>query len=319
MSNNDFDFSDFDIAVIVPCHNEEGAIESVVSDFKKYMPSAKIYVYNNNSTDNTVGVAKKAGAVVREEMLPGKGNVVRRMFSDVEADIYIMVDGDDTYDASVSPDLVNHLIQHDLDMVNGARVTEITEAYRFGHKFGNWLLTTLVSRIFGKRFEDMLSGYRVFSRRFVKSFPALSSGFEIETELTIHALELKMPVGEVETQYKDRAEGTESKLRTYSDGIRILKTIALLVKEERPFQFFSLISVVLVVFSLVVGWPVISEYIETGLVPKFPSAILASGLMILSFLTFACGLILDTVTLGRKEIKRMCYLRIPLGKSNNGN
>jgi glycosyltransferase involved in cell wall biosynthesis len=302
---------DIKIALITPCHNEEAAIGKVVEDFKNFLPEADIYVYNNNSTDDTVGVATSAGAIVREELFPGKGNVVRRMFSDVEADIYVLVDGDDTYHAESSPMLINHLLENNLDMVNGARQSEIEEAYRFGHRFGNWMLTSLVSSIFGNQFKDMLSGYRIFSRRFVKSFPALSSGFEIETELTIHALELKMPVDEITTPYKERPEGSESKLRTIHDGIRILKTIALLVKEERPFHFFSLLALILAITSIIIGWPVITEYLNTGLVPRFPTAILASAIMILSFLSFTCGLILDTVTLGRREIKRMNYLRIP--------
>ena len=299
------------VAVLVPCHNEEATIGAVVRDFRAYLPEAIVYVYNNNSTDKTVEVALEVGAVVREESFPGKGNVVRRMFSDIEADIYVLVDGDDTYHAASSPKLIQHLIDKNLDMVNGARITEIAEAYRFGHQFGNWLLTTLVATIFGNQFRDMLSGYRIFSKRFTKSFPALSTGFEIETELTVHALELRMPVDEIDTPYKERPEGSVSKLSTYKDGFRILKTIALLVKEERPFQFFSGIALALLFTSLIAGWPVISEYIDTGLVPRLPTAILASGLMILSFASFVCGLILDTVTLGRREMKRMSYLRIP--------
>ncbi len=299
------------IAVLVPCHNEEAAIEAVINDFKASLPEASIYVYNNNSQDRTVEIAEKAGAIVRDETFPGKGNVVRRMFSDIEADIYVLVDGDDTYHAASAPRLIQHLLDNNLDMVNGARKTEIEEAYRFGHQFGNWLLTSLVAVMFGNQFKDMLSGYRVFSKRFTKSFPALSAGFEIETELTVHALELRMPVDEIDTPYKDRPEGSVSKLNTYKDGFRILKAIALLVKEERPFQFFSGVAILFAIAGLVAGGPVISEYMDTGLVPRLPTAILASGLIILSFASFACGLIVDTVTLGRKEMKRMAYLRIP--------
>lgn len=300
-----------DIAVILPCHNEEVAIGDVIRGFREALPSADIYVFDNNSTDKTKEVAQQAGAIVREEKLQGKGNVVRRMFRDIEADYYIMADGDDTYDASASAKLLQHAINNQLDMVNGARITDKTDAYRAGHKFGNKLLTKIVATIFGNRIEDMLSGYRVFSRRFVKSFPALSSGFEIETELTIHALELRMPIAEIETEYTGRPAGSESKLHTFRDGLRILKLIVILIKEERPLQLFSSIFVILAAISVFLAWPIVSEYMQTGLVPRFPTAILSTGIMLLAFVSLTSGLILDSVTHGRREIKRLCYLSVP--------
>ena len=299
------------VAVLIPCYNEEVAIPKVVADFRAVLPGATIYVYDNNSKDGTAAAARAAGAVVRTELLQGKGNVIRRMFADIEADAYVMVDGDDTYDASSAPAMVRLMVENRLDMVNGARVTEIEAAYRRGHRFGNAVLTGIVRLIFGNRVSDMLSGYRVFSRRFVKSFPALAAGFETETEFTIHALELKMPVGEVVTTYKDRPAGSTSKLRTYSDGLRILRTIVVLVKEERPLQFFSLSGLVLLLLAFGLAVPVVADYLRTGLVPRLPTAVLATGLVLLSFLSFTCGLILDSVTRGRKELKRMAYLAIP--------
>lgn len=299
------------IAVLVPCYNEETAIAKVVADFKAALPGAIVYVYDNNSKDRTVEMARAAGAVVRQEPLQGKGNVVRRMFADIEADVYVMVDGDDTYHAASAPQLVRKLINEKLDMVNGARVTQIEAAYRPGHRFGNVLLTSLVTMVFGRRTNDMLSGYRVFSRRFVKSFPALAGGFETETELTVHALELRMPLAEVETPYKDRPPGSVSKLSTYKDGFRILWMITRLVKEERPMQFFGVAAAVLALFALVFGIPVVVTFMETGLVPRLPTAVLSTGLIILSFLSLACGFILDTVTRGRREMKRLRYLQIP--------
>ncbi len=296
------------IAVLIPCYNEEAAIGSVVRDFRAALPDAIVYVYDNNSKDRTVEVARAAGAVVRSEPLQGKGNVMRRMFADIEADVYVLVDGDDTYHAASAPLLVKRLWDERLDMVNGARVTEIVAAYRPGHRFGNLVLTGMVARIFGSRIGDMLSGYRVFSRRFVKSFPALASGFETETELTVHALELRMPIAEVKTPYKDRPPGSHSKLNTIRDGIRILRAIVMLVKEERPLPFFSALFGLLALLSMVLGIPVIATYFETGLVPRFPTALLATGLMLLGFLSLTCGLILDTVTHGRREAKRMHYL-----------
>ncbi len=299
------------IAVLIPCHNEQEAIQDVVHDFRRALPNARIYVYDNNSSDQTCEVARASGAIVRREMLQGKGNVVRRMFADIEADIYVLVDGDGTYEAAAAPKLVRALIEEQLDMVNGRRVTDIEAAYRPGHRLGNQVLTGLVRLIFGDRFRDMLSGYRVFSRRFVKSFPALASGFEIETELTVHALELRMPTMEFDTAYRDRPEGSTSKLRTFRDGFRILRTIAVLVKEERPLAFFSTLALVLSALSLALGIPVVATYFETGLVPRLPTAVLATGVMLLAFLSLGCGLVLDTVTHGRRELKRMRYLEIP--------
>lgn len=296
------------IAVLVPCYNEEVAIPIVVRDFSKALPDANIFVYDNNSHDRTIEVAQAAGAVVGSETLQGKGNVVRRMFADVEADVYVIVDGDDTYDAAAAPRLISILLDHQLDMVNARRVTDAVGAYRAGHRLGNKLLSSMVYMIFGDRCRDVLSGYRVLSRRFVKSFPALSEGFEIETEMTIHALELRMPMTEVDTAYKARPEGSVSKLRTYRDGIRICWNIFLLVKEERPLPFFGAIFLALALFSGALSVPVLITYFETGLVPRFPTAVLATGTMLVGFLSLVCGLVLDTVTLGRREVKRMRYL-----------
>ena len=303
--------SDIKVAVLIPCYNEATPIGSVVADFRAALPDADIYVYDNNSTDDTAEVARAAGAIVRVETQQGKGNVVRRMFADIDADVYVMVDGDNTYEAKAAPNLIARLTEETLDMVSGCRVTEIQEAYRPGHRFGNWMLTSLVAHIFGKRTKDMLTGYRVFSRRFVKSFPALSRGFEIETELTVHALELRMPIADVDTAYIDRLPGSDSKLNTIRDGLRILKMIALLVKEERPLAFFGGIGVFFGVVSIVLGVPIVIEYLETGLVPRFPTAILASAIMVIGVLSVMSGLILDTVTLGRREAKRMAYLSFP--------
>lgn len=317
MKNNSFDPSlagtqeGRRIAVLVPCYNEQEAIGQVVRDFRQALPEAIVYVYDNNSRDETRARAAAAGAVVRSETQQGKGFVVRRMFADVEADVYVLVDGDDTYHAPSAPLLVERLLAEQLDMVVGRRVTEIEQAYRPGHRLGNRLLTGVVARVFGDRFKDILSGYRVFSRRFVKSFPALTKEFEIETELTVHALELDMPIAEVDTPYKDRPAGSVSKLRTYRDGVRILTAILVLFKEERPLAFFGLAGLALAVLALGLGYPVLTEYLRTGLVPRFPTAILATGLMILAFLSFTSGLVLETVTRGRKELKRLAYLTIP--------
>lgn len=305
------------IAVLVPCYNEEASIEAVVRDFKAALPTATIYVYDNNSKDRTSEIARAAGAVVRREPLQGKGNVVRRMFADIEADVYVMVDGDDTYHAPSAGKLVAKLLDEKLDMVNGARVTD-WENYRAGHRLGNVMLTTLVTMVFGKRTDDLLSGYRVFSRRFVKSFPVLAGGFEIETELVVHALEMSMPLGEVETPYKDRAPGSVSKLSTFRDGFRILWMIGKLIKEERPMQSFGLISVLMALISVIIAVPLFITYYETGLVPRFPTAVLATGLGLLSFLSLTCGLILDTVTRGRREMKRLRYLEIPAPDFDSG-
>jgi hypothetical protein len=303
-----------DIAVIVPCYNEEVAIGRVVTEFRRALPNARIYVYDNASTDRTAEVARQAGAIVGLEPFKGKGNVMRRMFSDVDADVYVLVDGDDTYDASAAPVLVRTLLDNQLDMVNGARVTQIKEAYRFGHRFGNAMLTGLVQKIFGNRFGDMLSGYRVFSRRFVKSFPATSSGFEIETELTVHALELRMKTAEMPTRYKDRPAGSASKLNTIRDGIRILRMIGLLVKEERPLMFFSCAALALALVSVGLSVPIVMEFLQTGLVPRLPTAVLSVGIMLVAVLSMVCGLVLDTVTHSRREIKRLAYLAMPAPK-----
>ena len=300
---------DLSIAVIIPCYNEEITIKKTIHACQNAIPTASIYVYDNNSSDRTIQIAKSSGAIVRTENLQGKGNVVRRMFADVEADIYVMIDGDDTYDMTNTQELIDILICNNLDMLNGRRVANIKSAYRRGHRLGNRLLTNVVSMMFDNRFDDLLSGYRIFSRRFVKTFPAMARGFEIETELTVHAMELRMPVAEYDVNYSDRPEGSVSKLRTYQDGFRILKTIAVLVREERPMAFFGGAFILLVSLSLLLAWPVFSTYLETGLVPRFPTAILSTGLMLLGFLNLACGLILDTVTLGRRELKRISYLR----------
>jgi len=299
------------IAVLLPCYNEEGAIAKTVADFKAALPDAVIYVYDNNSTDKTADVARAAGAVVRTEMAQGKGNVVRRQFADIDADIYVMADGDDTYDASAAPSMIARLIEDKLDMVAGKRIETAEAAYRRGHKFGNWLLTSLVRFFFRSPFEDMLTGYRVMSRRFVKSLPFTATGFGIETELTVHVARMMTPVAEVDTHYKERPEGTVSKLRTYRDGWRILMTIAKLVRQERPLVFFGVIAIFLALFSLGIGLPVVIEFIRTGFVTTLPSAVLAASLALLSALAAMTGLILDTVTRGRWETKRLHYLSFP--------
>lgn len=300
-----------EIAVLLPCYNEALVIETVVERFRAAIPHATIYVYDNNSTDNSLEQARNSRAVVRCEPRQGKGFVVRRMFADIDADIYIMCDADETYDASAAPDLIDQLISNGLDMVVGTRVDVGGSAYRPAHKFGNWMLTSLVRTMFGGGFSDMLSGYRVFSRRFVKSFPLMSQGFEIETELTVHALQLEMPVVEVPTRFTDRIEGSESKLRTFSDGTRILWTIITLLKQERPLYLFGVAAMALMGLSLLLGYPVIAEYLRSSTVPRLPMAVLATGTMILAFLSLFSGLILDTVTRGRQEAKRLRYLEFP--------
>jgi glycosyltransferase involved in cell wall biosynthesis len=306
------------IAVLIPCFNEEEAIGSVVRNFRAILPDAAIYVYDNNSTDRTAAEAAAAGAIVRSEALQGKGNVVRRMFADVEADIYLMTDGDETYHAPSAPLMIDRLVGDNLDMVVGSRLkTDVADAFRAGHHLGNVMLTGAVSFIFGNRFNDMLSGYRVFSRRFVKSFPAVSAGFEIETELAVHALALRMPVSEIETPYGARPVGSASKLRTFRDGFRILLMILLLFKEEKPLAFFSLVFAILSVLSVGLAVPVVVTFMQTGLVPRLPTAILATGIMLLAFLSLACGFILDNVTRGRREIKRLAYLALP-GPADHG-
>jgi glycosyltransferase involved in cell wall biosynthesis len=297
------------IAVLVPCYNEETTVAEVVHAFRSALPDAAVYVYDNNSKDRTADVARAAGAEVRRETHQGKGYVVRRMFADIDADIYVLADGDATYDAPSARAMIDRLIDERLDMVVGARVDREEAAYRRGHRTGNRLLTGFVRHIFGQSFSDMLSGYRVFSRRFVKSFPVLTGGFEIETELTIHALELQLPVGEVNTPYYSRPEGSASKLNTWSDGFRILFTIFQIYRAERPLRFFSAIAVLLALISIGLAIPIVITFLQQGNVPRFPTAILATGLMLASLLSFACGLVLDTVTRGRREIKLLAYLR----------
>lgn len=300
-----------DVAVLVPCYNESATIRQVVEGFRRCLPIATIYVYDNNSTDPTATIAEEAGAIVVREPLQGKGNVVRRMFADIEADVYVLVDGDATYDAGAAPALIEKMLDEQLDFVNGRRIAVDAGAYWPGHRLGNQVLTGLVAWTFGDRLIDMLSGYKVLSRRFVKSFPALSSGFETETEIAVHALELNMPIGEMDTTYSERPTGSESKLSTFRDGFRILRLIAILIKEERPLPFFGAIFVILLAISLIVGIPVVIEFFETGMVPRLPTAVLATGVALLGFLSLVCGLILDTVTYGRRELKRLHYLAVP--------
>lgn len=312
--------NDPSVAVLLPCYNEEAAIAQTVAAFRAALPDATIYVYDNNSRDLTVEVAEAAGAVVRRERLQGKGAVVRRMFADIDADVYVMADGDATYDAAAAPALVERLLAEQCDMVVGSRVHEAAEAYRRGHQFGNAMLTGMLAQLFGRSFTDILSGYRVFSRRFVKSFPSLSAGFEIETEISVHALELKMPVAEVETRYFARPEGSASKLSTYADGWRILRTILTLYRVERPLLFFGAIGTLLGLVALALAAPLFVTFWQTGLVPRLPTAILATGLVILAFLNGFAGLILDTVVRGRREVRRLAYLghRAPGGGDRRG-
>ena len=297
------------IAVLVPCFNEEAAVGRVVADFRRHLPDASVYVYDNNSTDRTREAAAAAGAVVRGESHRGKGNVVRRMFADVDADVYVLVDGDATYDASAAPAMVERLVAETLDMVVAARDEVDTAAYRAGHRLGNRLLTGAVAWLFGDVFDDMLSGYRVFSRRYVRSFPALSTGFETETELTVHALTLRMPIAEVRAPYFARPEGSSSKLNTFRDGARILATIANLLRRERPLLFFGVTGALLLTAAATFGAPVVRTYLQTGLVPRLPTWVAAASLALLGFLSFVAGLILDSVALGRREAKRLAYLR----------
>lgn len=296
------------IAVLIPCYNEEVAVGHVVKAFRAALPQATVYVFDNNSKDRTITVALEAGAEIRHVTTQGKGNVVRRMFADIDADIYLLVDGDDTYDATSAPAMVEALLKDHLDMVVGCRTSDEHAAYRPGHRFGNALLTNMVAMIFGRTFTDILSGYRVFSRRFVKSFPAISAGFEIETELTVHALQLIMPCGEISTPYGSRRQGSASKLNTYRDGWRIILTILQLLRLEMPLRFFSAVAGVLALASVLLAIPLIVTYIETGLVPRLPTAILVTGLMILAALNLISGFILDNVTRGRREMRHLFYL-----------
>src|SRR5580698_9200668 len=303
------------IAVLVPCFNEEAAVANVVTDFRKVLPSAKIFVYDNNSSDRTVAIARDAGAQVRSERRQGKGHVVRRMFADIDADIYVLVDGDATYDAASAPRMIDTLRSDHLDMVVGFRVDQVQAAYRPGHRTGNLMLTGFLSAVFGAAFKDILSGYRVFSRRFVKSFPVLSDGFEIETELSVHALELALPVAEIETPYYARPAGSFSKLNTWRDGFRILGTILKLYRSEKPLRFFTAMGIFLMLVSVGLAIPVIVTYLEQGLVPRLPTAVLSMGLMILAVLAVSSGLVLDTVTRGRREMKLLAYLSQPPGRA----
>jgi len=299
------------IAVLVPCHDEAATIAKVVGDFSALLPGATIHVLDNNSRDDTAALARAAGARVHAVPLQGKGNVVRRAFADVEADIYVLVDGDDTYEAAAAPALAQRLVEEGLDMVVGARRDQEQAAYRPGHRIGNVLLTRCAGLLFGRSFDDMLSGYRVFSRRYVKSFAAHAHGFETETELAVHALQLRMPVAEVPTHYGVRPDGSQSKLNTWRDGLRILATIFKLFKAERPLLFFSTGFAFCALLSLGLAAPLLSTYLDTGLVPRLPTAVLCVALMLLGFLLLACGLILDTVTRGRIEAKHLAYLSIP--------
>ena len=297
-----------EVAVLIPCYNEEESIGRVIGEFRSALPTARIYLYDNNSEDRTITVGRAAGAIVRHERMQGKGNVVRRMFADIEADVYVLVDGDGTYDASDAPRLIQHLLEYRLDLVNGLR-TGIH--IRRGHRLGNEIFNRIVGWIFGRRFEDMLSGYKVFSRRFVKSFPGLAAGFEIEIELTVHALQLGMPVAELSTHYGRRVEGSTSKLRTVRDGFKITWSIFVLIKQERPLAFFTAVCAFLVALSFGLAAPLAVTFFETGLVGRLPTAVLTTGMMVLAFLSLACGLILDTVTRGRVEMKRLHYLSLP--------
>lgn len=297
-----------DIAILIPCFNEEAAIAKVVSDFRTALPYARIYVYDNNSTDRTALEARAAGAIVRHEVLQGKGHVVRRMFADIDAEAYVLVDGDDTYETEAAPAMIRLLFDRQLDMVSATRGTDRTDAYRPGHRLGNVLLSGIVRWVFGRGASDLLSGYRVFSRRFVKSFPALAAGFETEAEFTIHALALHMPLREMRTTYRGRPEGSCSKLRTIGDGLRILRTILALIGQERALQTAALAMGVLLTTGLALGGPVVAEFLQTGLVPRLPTALLATGLVLLGFLSVGCGLVLDAVSRGRKEMKRLAYL-----------
>lgn len=309
--------SSFVVAVIIPCFNEQASIGRVVDDFRTALPDAAIYVYDNNSTDNTVQVALAAGAVVRSERRQGKGSVVRRMFADVDADAYVLVDGDGTYDPSAAAAFVHQLQAGCLDLVNGRRCSQSEGAYRPGHRLGNVLLSRLVMILFGQGLSDMLSGYKVVSRRFAKSFPGLSQGFEIETELAIHALQLGMPLVELPTVYRERGEGSVSKLHTWRDGLRIMRTILRLARSERPLTVFGTLAGMLGVVSLVLAGPVVATFLETGLVPRLPTAVLSAATMLLAFVSLFAGLILDTVTRGRHETKRMLYLAVSAARARD--
>ncbi|PLX36546.1 MAG: glycosyl transferase [Hyphomicrobiales bacterium] len=299
------------IAVLLPCYNEEATIAGVVNGFRAALPSAEIYVYDNNSTDQTSEEAARAGAIVRREMHQGKGNVVRRMFADIDADIFVLADGDGTYEPAAAAQLINRMVQDNLDMVVGTRVGGGPEAYRRGHRFGNRMFNHIVGYLFGRNFSDILSGYRVFSRRFAKSFPAASNGFEIETELSVHAIDIKLATAEIPLPYGERPSHSPSKLRTYHDGMRILWTIMKMYRALRPFRFYGIGAIVLAMISVFLALPVFDTYLETGLVPRLPTAVLAASIMQLAFLSFMCGIIIESVSNTRRELKRMRYLDLP--------
>ncbi len=298
------------IAVLLPCYNEAATIQQVVTDFRTHLPHATVYVYDNCSTDNTAELAKQAGAVVRAESRQGKGNVVRRMFADIDADIYVLADGDLAHDAQSALTMIDTLINNNLDMIVGTR-PEVCEDHRKGHRFGNQLFNKVVGLLFGKQFSDILSGYRVLSKRFVKSFPAVSRGFDTEVELTIHSLELRLPVAEVPTNYTPRPEGSVSKLRTYRDGVIILSRILLMLKETKPILFFGAIGLSFALLSVILGIPLIYTFLKTHLVPRIPTAILTTGIMVLAFISLTCGIILDSVCRARRERKYLHYLTLP--------
>ncbi len=308
MVNHQNNAQSLSVAVLIPCYNEASTVATVISDFKRALPNSSIYVYDNNSKDDTAEIALSSGAIVRRETLQGKGNVVKRMFADIKADVYVLVDGDATYDAASAPEMIELLLERQLDLVNGVRVSSEIEAYRAGHKFGNWMLTTLVAKLFGKNTNDMLTGYRVFTHQFAKSFPIKSAGFEIETELTVHASDLKMRVQDVNTKYGARPEGSFSKLSTYKDGFKILFMIIRLLKHERPSVLFYSAAVVFGIVSMMIIYPIYMEFLKTGLVPRFPTAILSGFIMTLSLLSVMCGVILASVTEGRREMKLLSYL-----------
>lgn len=305
------EFDGIDIAVVLPCHNEEMTIAAVVKEFRAELPGATVYVFDNASSDNTIAVARAAGATVYSEPRKGKGNVVRRMFADVDADIYLMADGDGTYDTSGAPELVRTLIRERVDMVVARRAGVVEDAGRKGHAFGNKMFNQIYGLLFGRDFSDIFSGYRAFTRRFVKSFPAISRGFEIETEMSVHASQLRIPTIEIELEYGRRPEGSDSKLHTFRDGARILRTFGLLFKETRPLAFFSIIGAMFAAASAFISWPLVVTWLETGLVPRLPTAVLSTGLMTTAFMLTACGLVLDSVSRSRIEQKRILYLAVP--------
>lgn len=303
--------SSINIAILIPCYNEEHAIAKVIKGFQSSLPSATIYVYDNNCTDKTPEIASQAGAIIRCETRQGKGHVVRRMFADIEADVYIMVDGDGTYDATYAPLMVETLLAGPCDMVTAIRDFKYSATYEKTNTYGTKALAFIVNKIFGGEIQDMFSGYRAFSRRFVKSFPMVSTGFEIETELTIHALELQMRTAEIEAPYFDREPGSRSKLRAFRDGFKVLFMIIRFIKEERPVQLFASLGAISALLSIGLGIPLVMTYLNTGLVPRIPTAILSSALMLLGFLGLIIGFILSAVTTARRETKRLSYLKVP--------